>query len=299
MILFLPRAVLPKAWAVLCFIPLVTLDASKNQFELNVLDVGQGQAIFIRDQDQTLMIDMGGNYDEAKFSIGKQIILPFLSVKGVHQLDQLVLTHLDLDHYGAYQSIKHDLAIKQVYSNEQIEIPSSSRFDYCRQGLQWHWKNHVDMTVLSPKAKNLAYAKAEKNEMSCVIYLQVKNAQPYQNFLLMADAGWQTEYQILQDYPDLKVDVLVLGHHGSQHSSAYAFLKQLKPKLAIASAGFNNRYGHPSKMTLQRLRQLDIPLLTTVQQGSIQFTQQADGQMQLHYAREHRQWLNRTTPRLQ
>jgi competence protein ComEC len=299
MILFLPRAVLPKAWAVLCFIPLVTLDASKNQFELNVLDVGQGQAIFIRDQDQTLMIDMGGNYDEAKFSIGKQIILPFLSVKGVHQLDQLVLTHLDLDHYGAYQSIKHDLAIKQVYSNEQIKIPSSSRFDYCRQGLQWHWKNHVDMTVLSPKAENLAYAKAEKNEMSCVIYLQVKNAQPYQNFLLMADAGWQTEYQILQDYPDLKVDVLVLGHHGSQHSSAYAFLKQLKPKLAIASAGFNNRYGHPSKMTLQRLQQLDIPLLTTVQQGSIQFTQQADGQMQLHYAREHRQWLNRTMPRLQ
>ncbi|MDN5511420.1 DNA internalization-related competence protein ComEC/Rec2 [Acinetobacter sp.] len=299
MILFLPRAVLPKAWAVLCFVPLITLDASKNEFELNVLDVGQGQAIFIRDQDQTLMIDMGGNYDEAKFSIGKQIILPFLSVKGVHQLDQLVLTHLDLDHYGAYQSIKHDLAIKQVYSNEQIEIPSSSQFDYCRQGLQWHWKNHVDMTVLSPKAENLAYAKAEKNEMSCVIYLQVKNAQPYQNFLLMADAGWKTEYQILQDYPDLKVDVLVLGHHGSQHSSAYAFLKQLKPKLAIASAGFNNRYGHPSKMTLQRLRQLDIPLLTTVQQGSIQFTQQADGQMQLHYAREHRQWLNRTTPRLQ
>jgi len=114
----------------------------------------------------------------------------------------------------------------------------------------------------------------------------------------MGDAGWQTEYQILQNYPDLKVDVLVLGHHGSRHSSAYAFLKQLKPKVVIASAGFHNRYGHPSEMTLQRLKQLNIPVLSTVQQGSIQFSRQANGQMKLHYAREQRQWLKRATTKL-
>ncbi|MFH7765677.1 DNA internalization-related competence protein ComEC/Rec2 [Acinetobacter sp. BSP-28] len=298
MILFLPHPVLPKAWSVLCFMPLITLDASKNEFELNVLDVGQGQAIFVRDQDQTLMIDMGGNYDESKFSIGKQIILPFLLVKGVDQLDQLILTHLDQDHKGGYESIKHQLPIKQVYSNEQLEVADSSQFDYCHQGQNWQWSDRVKMTVLSPKAENLTYAKAEKNEMSCVIYLQVKNAQPYQNFLLMGDAGWQTEYQILQDYPDLKVDVLVLGHHGSRHSSAYAFLEQLKPKVVIASAGFHNRYGHPSQMTLQRLQQLDIPVLSTVEQGSIQFNRQANGQMHLHYVREQRQWLKRAAARL-
>ena len=134
--------------------------------------------------------------------------------------------------------------------------------------------------------------------MSCVVYVQVKNAQPYQNFLLMGDAGWRTEYQILQDYPDLKVDVLVLGHHGSRHSSAYAFLKQLKPKIVIASAGFNNRYGHPSDMVRLRLKELKIPLLSTVQQGSIQFSRQANGQMQLHYAREQKLWLKRAAVKL-
>ena len=64
-----------------------------------------------------------------------------------------------------------------------------------------------------------------------------------------------------QDYPDLKVDVLVLGHHGSKHSSAYDFLAHLKPKLAVASAGFDNRYGHPSALVQQRLAALDIPLM--------------------------------------
>ena len=108
----------------------------------------------------------------------------------------------------------------------------------------------------------------------------------------MGDAGWQTEFQLLQDYPNLQVDVLVLGHHGSRHSSAYAFLKALKPKLAIASAGKFNRYGHPSLITQARLAQLNTPLITTLQQGSIQFKQQGN-QVHLSYARDHWKWLKR------
>lgn len=289
-ILFLPRGVLPKIWSVLCFVPLIMIDSTKNEFELTVLDVGQGQAIFVRDQEQTLMIDTGGNYDEAKFSVGKQIILPFLSVNGVSELNQLILTHLDQDHKGAYESIKYDLPIKKIYSNEQVEVANSSQFDYCHQGQKWQWSDRVDFTVLSPKAEQLANAKDEKNEMSCVIYVQVKNAQPYQNFLLMGDAGWPTEYQILQDYPDLKVDVLVLGHHGSRHSSAYHFLKQLNPKLAVASAGFNNRYGHPSVVLESRLKELNIPLLTTLKQGSIRFSKHKNI-MAIEFERDSRQWL--------
>ena len=289
-ILFLPRGVVPKLWAILCFMPLIAVDVNKNDFELTVLDVGQGQAIFIRDQEQTLMIDMGGNYDESKFSVGKQIILPFLSVNGVSQLNQLILTHLDQDHRGGYDSIKHDFPIKKVYSNEQVDVENLSQFDYCRQGQQWHWSDRVNITVLSPKHEHLAKAKFEKNEMSCVVYLQVKNVQPYQNFLLMGDAGWETEYHILQAYPDLKVDVLVLGHHGSRHSSAYHFLKQLKPKLTVASAGWNNRYGHPSVMVESRLKDLNMPLLTTIEHGSIRFFKQKNI-MSIAFQRDSQRWL--------
>ncbi|WP_425915291.1 DNA internalization-related competence protein ComEC/Rec2 [Acinetobacter sp. TSRC1-2] len=290
MILFLPRGVVPKTWSVLCFVPLIMIDSNRNEFELTVLDVGQGQAIFIRDQDQTMMVDMGGNYDEGKFSVGKQIILPFLSVNGVNELNQLILTHLDQDHKGGYESIKHALPIKQVYSNEQVEVADSSQFDYCHQGQKWQWSDRVKMTILSPKTEQLVNAKDERNEMSCVVYLQVSNAQPYQNFLLMGDAGWPTEYQILQQYPDLKVDVLVLGHHGSRHSSAYHFLKQLNPKVVVASAGFNNRYGHPSPRVESRLKELKIPLLTTVEQGSIRFSTHKNI-MATEFERDSQQWL--------
>ncbi len=107
----------------------------------------------------------------------------------------------------------------------------------------------------------------------------------------MGDAGWETEYQILSDYPDLKVDVLVLGHHGSRHSSSYAFLNHFKPKLAIASAGRFNRYGHPANMTQTRLKQLDIPLLQTAQSGSIHFKQNKQ-QIELIEERTKYKWLD-------
>lgn len=81
-----------------------------------------------------MMIDMGGYYDEGKFSIGWQVIQPFLSVQGVSQLDQLILTHLDQDHSGAYHSIKHQLNIKQVLANQMTEIAPSSHFQFCYQG---------------------------------------------------------------------------------------------------------------------------------------------------------------------
>ena len=108
----------------------------------------------------------------------------------------------------------------------------------------------------------------------------------------MGDAGWPTEYQILQQYPDLKVDVLVLGHHGSRHSSAYHFLTQLNPKLVVASAGFNNRYGHPSSVVESRLKELKIPLLTTVDQGSIRFSTHKNI-MATEVERDSRRWLKR------
>lgn len=157
---------------------------------------------------------------------------------------------------------------------------------------RWQWNDQLSIEVLSPAKPQLGMAGRSKNENSCVLYVQLKNAAPYRSFLLMGDAGWETEFQLMQQYPDLKADVLILGHHGSRNSSAYGFLKALQPKLAIASAGKFNRYGHPSALTQARLSQLNIPLLTTSQQGNIQFLQQ-DGKIHLHFARDQWKWLRR------
>ncbi|MFW2046370.1 DNA internalization-related competence protein ComEC/Rec2 [Acinetobacter variabilis] len=292
LILFLPRGVLPKSWIAVAAVPICIPQFYHPPFQLSVLDVGQGQAIFFRYGTHNMMIDMGGYYDEEKFSIGKQLILPFLSVQGVSQLEQVILTHLDQDHSGAYHSIKDQLKIKNIYANEVTETVASSNFQLCYQGQQWQWQNDLQIKVIAPKLEQLNTANFNKNDLSCVVYLQLKDVWPYQNFLLMGDAGWQTEYQLLKDYPDLKVDVLVLGHHGSQHSSAYHFLQHYRPKLAIASAGKFNRYGHPSQLTQQRLKELEIPLLTTAEHGSLHFHQQGT-QIILETARSRWKWLQK------
>ncbi len=290
-ILFLPHGTLPKAWSLICFLPIL-LGFKAQPTVLNILDVGQGQAIFLQHPEQTLMIDTGGSYDETKFSIGERVVIPFLRQQGVRELDHVMLSHLDQDHSGAFPKIQNAFAIEQVQSNEyRSTMQFKDNFSLCQQGQQWTYTN-LKIEVLSPRTEDLALASSQQNEQSCVIYLTFSNAQPYQHFLIMGDAGWETEYKLLQQYPDLKVDVLVLGHHGSKHSSAYDFLAILRPKLAIASAGFDNRYGHPSLELQQRLKALNIPLFTTVNAGTISFIFD-QGQVQLKQQRQQVKWLQR------
>ncbi|HAB70370.1 MAG TPA: DNA internalization-related competence protein ComEC/Rec2, partial [Acinetobacter nosocomialis] len=150
----------------------------------------------------------------------------------------------------------------------------------------------LDIQILWPKEKDLAFVHSQQNQYSCVVYLHFKGISDYQNFLIMGDAGWEAEYELLEDYPSLKVDVLVLGHHGSKHSSAYDFLATLKPKLAIASAGFDNPYGHPSQEVINRLKALHIPLKSTVEQGTLSFVLE-NQKIVLHNRRFERLWLRR------
>ena len=292
-LLFLPRAVLPKTWAILCFVPLVVVDSQRQPFELTVLDVGQGQALFLRSGHYNMMIDVGGSYNESKFSIGQQILRPFLAVNGIKQLDQVVLSHLDQDHSGAFPYLQNEIKIQHVFANQAVDVSAKTKFDLCQQGQQWSLPHQVQIQVLSPKLSQLPYAAHQQNELSCVLYISVPSAQPYQHFLVMGDAGWATEYQLLQQYPDLKVDVLILGHHGSKHSSAYDFLAHFKPKLAVASAGFDNRYGHPSPLVQQRLAALNIPFINTIQQGSVRFSVDAQQRMLIQPYRQQKLWLQR------
>lgn len=291
-ILFLPRGLIPKTWALLCCAPLLFPYKNQSEFQLNILDVGQGQAIFLNLPDQKMMIDTGGSFDERKFSIGQQVVIPYLKQQGVKQLDQVILSHLDQDHSGAFVVIEKELNVKQVYSNQNDGRFKHTHFQYCYAGQKWQYGN-VTIDVLAPQQNSLSYVGKQQNELSCILYIQVKNAQNNQNFLIMGDAGWEAEFNLLQDYPNLKVDVLVLGHHGSQHSSAYDFLATLKPKLAIISAGFDNRYGHPHPIVLTRLKELNIPVINTIEKGSIQFQLDSQNRMQTSFARNEKLWLVR------
>ncbi|HIE0668058.1 TPA: DNA internalization-related competence protein ComEC/Rec2 [Acinetobacter nosocomialis] len=291
LILFLPKGILPKTWGMLCCLPLIVVNKTNQPIQFHILDVGQGQAIFLQQPEQNWLIDTGGSYDEKIFSIGQNVVVPFLRQQGVKRLDRVVLSHVDQDHSGAFPFIQQEIPIKQVLSNEQSSTTLKQPFQYCHQGQQWQYPE-LDIQILWPKEKDLAFVHSQQNQYSCVVYLHFKGISGYQNFLIMGDAGWEAEYELLEDYPSLKVDVLVLGHHGSKHSSAYDFLATLKPKLAIASAGFDNRYGHPSQEVINRLKALHIPLKSTVELGELSFVLE-NQKMVLHNRRFERLWLRR------
>lgn len=295
-ILFLPRGLIPKFWALVCLMPIFFYDHSRQPFELHVLDVGQGQAVLIRDQGQALMVDVGGSPDERRFSLGENVILPFLLRSGIQQLDQVILSHLDQDHSGAYPAVAAKIKIANLMSNESLG-QHSLPFEYCQRGQKWHWQR-LSFEVLSPPKSALATANQAKNETSCVLYVTYQGQSQTTHFLLMGDAGWPTEHQLLLHDPHLKVDVLVLGHHGSKHSSAYAFLQHYRPQVAVVSAGFANRYGHPTEEVQARLHALNIPMLSTIEQGSLTFMMNDQDQLLLQAQRRERLWLQRVMPQL-
>lgn len=291
-ILFLPKGTVPKLWAVLCFLPLILPSKQHTDFSLTILDVGQGQAVVLNTPEHKMMIDTGGSFDETQFSVANSIVIPYLMGEGISQLDHVLLTHLDQDHAGAFEKLNQSIKINQVSSNQHDERFEQSNFDYCHAGQGWQFKE-MKIQVLAPAENSLSMVPYAQNELSCIVYIQVPKSKGFQHFLLMGDTGWEAEYRLLQTYPNLKVDVLVLGHHGSQHSSSFGFLKHYQPKLAIASAGVNNRYGHPHPITQARLKALSIPFESTIQQGSISFELQQNGEMREKHHRQTRMWLMR------
>lgn len=105
------------------------------------------------------------------------------------------------------------------------------------------------------------------NHDSLVIYAVIAQ----QRWLFTGDLDRAGELQLLQRYPQLQVDYLKVGHHGSRTSSAPIFIKKIKPRLALILAGRYNRYGHPHTTTLMLLKRNKIPYLNTAQVGMITY----------------------------
>ncbi|MEG0373737.1 MAG: DNA internalization-related competence protein ComEC/Rec2, partial [Enterococcus sp.] len=105
------------------------------------------------------------------------------------------------------------------------------------------------------------------NDDSIVTYFQVNQ----QKFLLTGDLEMVGEQKLLENYPHLKTDFLKVGHHGSNTSTSLAFLITLRPKYGIISAGKKNRYGHPTAETISKLKEQNIRIFRTDQNGMVYY----------------------------
>ncbi len=275
--LLMPRGFPARILAPLLFLPLLFNPAQRplnGDVWLDIIDVGQGLAVLVRTRNFSLLYDAGDRFSE-RFDIGQRVVLPFLRHHGVKRLDTLLISHNDRDHRGGAAAILASMPVirfmasrsvaDDVYDQGQPARPVIP----CEAGQAWEWDN-VQFEILSPQG-----IESTENNRSCVLYVRTGAG----SVILPGDIEASVERRILSREGDsLQADVLLLAHHGSQTSSHQSWLKSLQPQLAIASAGFNNRFGHPAERVRLRLREMGIPLLTTAQTGGIHIRLSAQGE---------------------
>ncbi|MEH7303901.1 DNA internalization-related competence protein ComEC/Rec2 [Neobacillus drentensis] len=253
--------------------------------EVTMIDVGQGDSILIHfpHGKGTYLIDTGGtlHFAEEKwreraksFEVGRDVVVPFLKGKGITKIDKLILTHGDMDHIGGTFSILKEIKVKQILMPDVVE-PSQTEFDIMKEakkqripvirvsaGAQWAIEEN-GFYIVSPE-KNYD---GERNGGSISLIAQIGGV----SWFFGGDLDQAGEVKIIKQYPNLHIDVLKAGHHGSKTSSAESFITQINPKAALISVGEKNRFGHPHHEVLERLEKTNTQIFRTDQQGAITY----------------------------
>lgn len=280
------------------FLPLVIIFIQfiGNQYspygEVTFIDVGQGDSIFIQlpYNQGNYLIDTGGmvlfqseswRERKNKFEPGRDIVLPFLKSKGVSRVDKLIITHGDMDHMGGSFSLLEQLTVKEIVlplvkERSEVEtqlvemaIDKNIPIQVVRKGNRWK-KGQASFQVVSPIDQSM-----DRNDGSIVIYSKMGGL----TWLFTGDLEEKGEKVLVETFPQLQVDVLKVGHHGSKSSSTDIFLKHIDARYAIISAGVSNRYGHPHDEVVTRLLENNMNIFRTDEHGAItyQYFSKKDG----------------------
>jgi competence protein ComEC len=250
-----------------------------GEVELAVLDVGQGLANVVRTRNHVLVFDAGPAFrsgrDAAEFAV-----LPYLRARGVRRLDELIVSHGDLDHRGGAPALLRELPVSRVRAGPSVVMSS---VEPCLRGQQWEWDG-VRFEILHPDAH---YA-GSNNDSSCVLLVKAHDW----SFLLTGDIEAPGELHLLP-YLANGVDVVVAAHHGSRTSSRPEFVTAAAASLAIFSAGYRNRWGLPKEDIVARWRDSGARVLSTADSGAIELTRRAGGALEVREFRHthRRYWM--------
>ena len=283
------------AWA-LCALTMATYPFSpewaKGKLELSVLDVGQGDSLFVVSPGgKTLLIDGGGAFSgyprqEENFGIdpGEEAVSPYLWSRGFQKLDVVALTHAHQDHLGGLMAILENFHVGQLWIGREVSSPALQQLEELARrrqvpiehelrGRVFEWDG-VSGQFLWPEAPLADVAPEAKNDDSLMLRLQYRG----RSFMLPGDAERFSEQQILAENSTdaLRSDVLKVGHHGGKNSTTQEFLAAVQPKVGIISVGEANSYGHPRPELLQRLEAAGVRILRTDRDGAVHVL--SDGQ---------------------
>lgn len=295
--LLLPRGV-PARWTgAFLFLPMllqVPAAPAPGSVLLTVLDVGQGLAVVVRTAGHALLYDTGPAFS-GDIDAGARIVVPYLRGEGVARLDGMVVSHGDLDHSGGARSVLQAIPVSWMASSLppdhalNVAAPQARR---CVGGERWEWDG-VRFEMLHPQAAGYNFPAAKENDRSCVLRVSSMHG----SVLLPADVEKEGEGELVRRYgAALKSDILVVPHHGSRTSSTERFVDAVAPELAIVSAGYRNRFGHPHPAVASTYRRRGTRLLRTDQAGAVLVELGAGGTKIREWRKlEPRYWRKRRT----
>lgn len=232
-----------------------SINLQNDKLNIIYFYVGQADSTFVKLNNSTMLIDAGNNED------GKMIV-NFLNQNNISKIDYLVATHADEDHIGGIDDILNSVKVNQLL----IPTVGSSGSDY-KNAIEAAKNNNVEIkNPVRGDKFNLDSANIEimsalegedvsDNDSSIVMQMNYNTTK----YLFMGDA----EKEVENSRQWQEVDVLKVGHHGSNSSSSEKFLEQTNPKYSIIEVGKNNSYNLPSSKALTRLKNINTKILRT------------------------------------
>jgi competence protein ComEC len=253
------------------------------KLKVTLLDVGQGDAIFLEFPDERNMLVDGGpktSYRDA----GERFIAPFLMRKGFKKIDYVLNTHPDHDHLGGIPYLLRKYEVGKIidaglsdsskifqdykYLIDSLELQHS----IVKRGEIIDELQNVRIYILNPEASYDSVNSLNFNNQSVVMKIVYGKT----SLLLTGDVQSESENMMVSRYKNiLHSDIVKCAHHGSKTSSTDDFLKYANPKIALISVGFKNQFKHPSHEVIRRLRRRGIQIHRTDQEGAVIF--ESDG----------------------
>lgn len=231
---------------------------------VHFIDVGQADAALLVCGEEAMLID-GGNVADSS------LVVSYLEGLGIDHLDYVFCTHAHEDHVGGLSGPLNTCTASRVYA-PVTDYDSKAFRDFAKytaaQGLDIEVPEVGDtyplgsaqVTVLGP-----VQAYSETNNTSLVLRVDFGET----SFLFTGDMERAAEADLLEAGTDLSATVLKVGHHGSDTSTSYPFLREVMPAYAVVSVGEGNSYGHPSADTLSRLYDAGTTVYRTDELGTV------------------------------
>lgn len=241
------------------------IEPKMDDYRVAVFDVGQGQCILIQSHDENYLVDCGG---DSATNTADQVAQHLLS-QGITRLDGLFLTHFDRDHAEGAPLLLSRIPAEKLYLpdvedtgaiRQTLSEQYAGRISWIRETVTLETEN-FQITLFAPKGTE------DKNENCMCLLFQRGNY----DILITGDRNITGEKYLLRQGQLPKVELLIIGHHGSADSTGYDLLNQIKPTTAVISVGRDNYHNHPAEETLMRLTLYQVTVYRTDRQGTIIF----------------------------